>query len=242
MTKKPDPKPGKTKPAESHPGMMGDGTEEQNLDREWQAQIARRGLATHTPRGTPAHGGTVDGDTEGDQMPSIGSMIGPEPSSQQTRVQRRPKREALRSREESLIAVPATVLAPARQEANQPLPRRTMTQSEGTGTAFRALGHECDKETAVRRAYRFLSYWGNAACPRVMVPAASSVDPSRGPVTRVGFGDGTSAPQALRRQGPDPLSVNHRQTHFLCGAGGDPERGTSRRNPGSGISGARSKS
>ncbi len=31
MTKKPDPKPGKTKPAESHPGMMGDGTEEQNL-------------------------------------------------------------------------------------------------------------------------------------------------------------------------------------------------------------------
>jgi hypothetical protein len=31
MTKKPDAKPGKTKPAESHPGMMGDGTEEQNL-------------------------------------------------------------------------------------------------------------------------------------------------------------------------------------------------------------------
>jgi hypothetical protein len=31
MTKKPDSKPGKTKPAESHPGMMGDGTEEQNL-------------------------------------------------------------------------------------------------------------------------------------------------------------------------------------------------------------------
>jgi len=36
MNKKPDPKPDKTKPdktkpAESHPGMMGDGTEEQNL-------------------------------------------------------------------------------------------------------------------------------------------------------------------------------------------------------------------
>jgi hypothetical protein len=31
MTKKPDSKPGKTKPAASHPGMMGDGTEEQNL-------------------------------------------------------------------------------------------------------------------------------------------------------------------------------------------------------------------
>ena len=31
MTKKTDSKPGKTKPAESHPGMLGDGTEEQNL-------------------------------------------------------------------------------------------------------------------------------------------------------------------------------------------------------------------
>ena len=31
MTKKPDSKPGKAKPAESHPGMMGDGTEEQDL-------------------------------------------------------------------------------------------------------------------------------------------------------------------------------------------------------------------
>jgi len=31
MTNKPDTKPGKTKPAVSHPGMMGDGTEEQNL-------------------------------------------------------------------------------------------------------------------------------------------------------------------------------------------------------------------
>ena len=31
MTNKPDSKPGKTKPAPSHPGMMGDGTEEQNL-------------------------------------------------------------------------------------------------------------------------------------------------------------------------------------------------------------------
>jgi hypothetical protein len=31
MTNKPDSKPGKTQPAPSHPGMMGDGTEEQNL-------------------------------------------------------------------------------------------------------------------------------------------------------------------------------------------------------------------
>jgi len=31
MTNKPDSKPGKTKPAPSHPGMMGDGTEEQDL-------------------------------------------------------------------------------------------------------------------------------------------------------------------------------------------------------------------
>jgi hypothetical protein len=31
MTIKPDSKPDKTKPAPSHPGMMGDGTEEQNL-------------------------------------------------------------------------------------------------------------------------------------------------------------------------------------------------------------------
>jgi hypothetical protein len=31
MTNKPDSKPAKTKPAASHPGMMGDGTEEQNL-------------------------------------------------------------------------------------------------------------------------------------------------------------------------------------------------------------------
>jgi hypothetical protein len=31
MTKKADSKPAKTKPAESHPGMLGDGTEEQNL-------------------------------------------------------------------------------------------------------------------------------------------------------------------------------------------------------------------
>jgi hypothetical protein len=31
MTKKSEPKAGKTKPAVSHPGMMGDGTEEQNL-------------------------------------------------------------------------------------------------------------------------------------------------------------------------------------------------------------------
>jgi hypothetical protein len=31
MTNKPDSKPDKTKPAPSHPGMMGDGTEEQNL-------------------------------------------------------------------------------------------------------------------------------------------------------------------------------------------------------------------
>ena len=33
MTNKPDSKPGKTKPAPSHPGMMGDGTEEQNLNQ-----------------------------------------------------------------------------------------------------------------------------------------------------------------------------------------------------------------
>ena len=32
MTNKPDSKPDKTKPAPSHPGMMGDGTEEQNLN------------------------------------------------------------------------------------------------------------------------------------------------------------------------------------------------------------------
>ncbi|WP_213740608.1 hypothetical protein [Bradyrhizobium sp. dw_411] len=32
MTSKPDPKDSK-KPAASHPGMMGDGTEEQNLDQ-----------------------------------------------------------------------------------------------------------------------------------------------------------------------------------------------------------------
>jgi hypothetical protein len=31
MTNKPDSKHDKTKPAASHPGMMGDGTEEQNL-------------------------------------------------------------------------------------------------------------------------------------------------------------------------------------------------------------------
>jgi hypothetical protein len=31
MTNKPDPKDSKKKPAEPHPGMMGDGTEEQNL-------------------------------------------------------------------------------------------------------------------------------------------------------------------------------------------------------------------
>jgi hypothetical protein len=31
MTNKSEPKPSKTKPATSHPGMMGDGTEEQNL-------------------------------------------------------------------------------------------------------------------------------------------------------------------------------------------------------------------
>jgi hypothetical protein len=31
MTNKPDSKPDKTKPEPSHPGMMGDGTEEQNL-------------------------------------------------------------------------------------------------------------------------------------------------------------------------------------------------------------------
>ena len=31
MTSKSDPKHAKTKPAPSHPGMMGDGTEEQNL-------------------------------------------------------------------------------------------------------------------------------------------------------------------------------------------------------------------
>jgi hypothetical protein len=32
MTNKPDPKATKTKPKVSHPGMMGDGTEEQNLN------------------------------------------------------------------------------------------------------------------------------------------------------------------------------------------------------------------
>ena len=31
MTNKPDPKDAKKSPAEPHPGMMGDGTEEQNL-------------------------------------------------------------------------------------------------------------------------------------------------------------------------------------------------------------------
>jgi len=31
MTNKPDPKNAKNSPATSHPGMMGDGTEEQNL-------------------------------------------------------------------------------------------------------------------------------------------------------------------------------------------------------------------
>ena len=31
MTSKPNPKDSKKKPAEPHPGMMGDGTEEQNL-------------------------------------------------------------------------------------------------------------------------------------------------------------------------------------------------------------------
>jgi len=31
MTNKPDPKDAKKKPATPHPGMMGDGTEEQNL-------------------------------------------------------------------------------------------------------------------------------------------------------------------------------------------------------------------
>ena len=31
MTNKPDPKDSKKKPVEPHPGMMGDGTEEQNL-------------------------------------------------------------------------------------------------------------------------------------------------------------------------------------------------------------------
>ena len=33
MTNKPDPKNAKNSPAASHPGMMGDGTEEQNLDQ-----------------------------------------------------------------------------------------------------------------------------------------------------------------------------------------------------------------
>jgi hypothetical protein len=33
MTNKPDPKNAKNNPAPSHPGMMGDGTEEQNLDQ-----------------------------------------------------------------------------------------------------------------------------------------------------------------------------------------------------------------
>jgi hypothetical protein len=33
MTTKPDPKNAKNSPATSHPGMMGDGTEEQNLDQ-----------------------------------------------------------------------------------------------------------------------------------------------------------------------------------------------------------------
>ena len=33
MTDKPASKPGKTDAAPSHPGMMGDGTEEQNLDQ-----------------------------------------------------------------------------------------------------------------------------------------------------------------------------------------------------------------
>jgi hypothetical protein len=33
MTNKPDPKNAKNSPAPSHPGMMGDGTEEQNLDQ-----------------------------------------------------------------------------------------------------------------------------------------------------------------------------------------------------------------
>jgi hypothetical protein len=31
MTNKPDPKPSKDKKTDQHPGMMGDGTEEQNL-------------------------------------------------------------------------------------------------------------------------------------------------------------------------------------------------------------------
>ena len=33
MTSKPNPKDSKKSPAPSHPGMMGDGTEEQNLDQ-----------------------------------------------------------------------------------------------------------------------------------------------------------------------------------------------------------------
>jgi hypothetical protein len=33
MTSKPNPKDSKKSPATSHPGMMGDGTEEQNLDQ-----------------------------------------------------------------------------------------------------------------------------------------------------------------------------------------------------------------
>lgn len=33
MTKKPTPKPSQKKSGVSHPGMMGDGTEEQNLDQ-----------------------------------------------------------------------------------------------------------------------------------------------------------------------------------------------------------------
>ncbi|MGZ5871721.1 MAG: hypothetical protein ACXWKP_06360 [Bradyrhizobium sp.] len=33
MTHKPDPKDSKKHPAAPHPGMMGDGTEEQNLDQ-----------------------------------------------------------------------------------------------------------------------------------------------------------------------------------------------------------------
>jgi hypothetical protein len=33
MTNKPDPKDNKKHPAAPHPGMMGDGTEEQNLDQ-----------------------------------------------------------------------------------------------------------------------------------------------------------------------------------------------------------------
>ena len=54
MTKKPDPKDIKKHPATPHPGMMGDGTEEQNLGQRGDpaARIRKAEVDTAFAKGT----------------------------------------------------------------------------------------------------------------------------------------------------------------------------------------------